>query len=307
VRGLIDPFTLFARIVLVLAGLAAGPISAGTASPPSTPQSAAASPMPGTAPAAAARRVVTLSPHLTELVYAAGGGDRIVGVMRYSDYPDAARALPIVGDAFAINLEAIARLKPDLVLAWRSGTNERQRDRLRSLGVNVVDNEIERVADIAASLRQIGRLLGTEAVADAQAARVEQGWQALRDAHAKDAPVRVFYQLWADPLMTVSRQHLVNEAITACGGVNVFEGAAGLTPTVGWEAVARANPQLVVTSASTDEPAQLGAWQRLPQVDAVRHGRLVTLDGHLLARMTPRFVTAAQSLCAAIDQARRSR
>jgi iron complex transport system substrate-binding protein len=266
---------------------------------------AAAQPKGNAEPAAPpARRVVTLAPHLTELVFAAGGGDRVVGVMRYSDYPAAALALPVIGDAFAINLEAIAGLRPDLVLAWRSGTNERQRDRLQALHVRVVDNEIERVEDIAASLRQIGRLLGTQAVSEVAASQVEQRWRRLLAAHAQDQPVRVFYQLWAEPLMTVSRHHLVDQAISACGGVNVFADQPGMTPTVGWEAVARANPQVVIATSAQDEPAQLAGWQKLSRVDAVRNHHLVTLDGHTLARMTPRFLDAAEALCAAIAAAR---
>jgi iron complex transport system substrate-binding protein len=168
----------------------------------------------------------------------------------------------------------------------------------------VVDNEIERVEDIAASLRQIGRLLGTQAAAQAAAEKVEQRWHRLLIAHAKDKPVRVFYQLWAEPLMTVSRSHLVDQAISACGGVNVFADLPGMTPTVGWEAVARANPQIVIATSAQDEPAQLAGWQKLTRVDAVRHHQLVTLDGHTLARMTPRFLDAAEALCAAIAAAR---
>jgi iron complex transport system substrate-binding protein len=278
--------------------LVAASLANFTAARAADPQSIADS----TAPPA--RRVVTLSPHLTELVFAAGGGDRLVGVMRYSDYPAAALALPVIGDAFAINLEAIAGLKPDLVLAWRSGTNQRQRDRLQALRVRVVDNEIERVEDIAASLRQIGSLLGTQAIADAAAIQVEQRWRRLLAAHAHDKPVRVFYQLWAEPLMTVSRSHLVDQAIGACGGVNVFADQPGMTPTVGWEAVARANPQIVIATSAQDEPAQLAGWQKLSRVDAVRHHHLVTLDGHTLARMTPRFLDAAEALCTAIAVAR---
>ncbi len=251
-----------------------------------------------------AQRVVTLAPHLAELVYAAGAGQRLVGVMRYSDFPAAVARLPVIGDAFAVNLEAIAGLKPDLLLVWSSGLNPRQRDALRALGIPVFASEITGVPGIAAALRQIGRLLGTTAQAEAAATATLARWQALQASYAGRPAVRVFYQLWHEPLMTVSHAHLIDQAIRACGGVNVFADQPVLTPTVGWEAAVLANPQLVVSGASPDEPARLAGWQRFSQVDAVRRGHLVALDSAAMARMSPRFVDAAALLCAAIDRAR---
>lgn len=254
--------------------------------------------------AAPARRVVALAPHLAELVFAAGGGDRLVGVMRYTDFPPEASRLPVIGDAFAVNLEAIAALKPDLLLVWQSGVNPRQQQALSDLGVAVYDSETDTVEGIAATLNRLGRLLGTEPAADAAARDVRTRWSALRTRYATRAPVRVFYQLWDEPLMTVNRGHLIDQAITACGGVNVFAGEPTLTPTVSWEAAVAANPQLVVTGASRDEPARLGGWRRFARVDAVRRQQLVALDSEAMARMSPRFIDAAQLLCEAIDRAR---
>lgn len=253
---------------------------------------------------APAQRVVALSPHLTELVFAAGGGERLVGVMRYSDHPPQAARLPVVGDAFAVNLEVIAALKPDLLLAWRSGMNPRQQQRLRDLGVPVYESESTSVDGIADTLRRLGQLLGTAPVADAQARQTEAQWAALRERYSGRAPVRVLYQLWHEPLMTVSSGHLIAQAIAACGGVNVFDGQPTLTPTVSWEAAVATDPQLVVTAAARDEPPHLEAWQRFARVAAVRHHQLKVIDGHLLARMTPRFVDGAQALCELVDGAR---
>ena len=252
-----------------------------------------------------ARRAVALSPHLTELVFAAGAGDRLVGVMRYSDFPPEAAKLPVVGDAFAINLEAIAGLRPDLLLVWTSGVNPRQQQRLPSLGLPLYASEIDSVKGIARTLRQFGRLFGTERAAEAAARQTESRWSALREQYAGRTPVRVFYQLWHEPLMTINDQHGIAEAISACGGINVFGKQTALTPTVGWEAAIAADPQIVVTGTDASEPAQLDAWRRFNRVDAVRRGQLVALPGHRLARMTPAFVDGAQALCEAIDRARR--
>jgi iron complex transport system substrate-binding protein len=254
---------------------------------------------------APARRAVALSPHLSELVFAAGAGDHLVGVMRYSDFPPEAEKLPVIGDAFAINLEAIAALKPDLLLLWGSGVNPRQQQRLPALGLPIYTNEISSVEGIADTLRRLGRLFGTEVAAEAAAGSTETRWRVLRERYAGRSPVRVFYQLWHEPLMTVNRGHGIDQAITACGGVNVFGGQPGLTPTVSWEAAVAANPQVVITGAAANEPAHLEGWARFKRVDAVRQGQVIALDGHRLARMTPRFVDGAQALCEAIDRARR--
>jgi iron complex transport system substrate-binding protein len=251
-----------------------------------------------------ARRVVALGPHLTEQVFAAGGGDRLVGVLRYSDFPEAATRLPVVGDALALNLEAMAQLKPDLLLVWGSGINARQQQRLPALGVPVYVSETTRVEGIASTLQRLGTLMGTRGAAEAAAQQVLADWDALNRRYAGRPPVRVFYQLWDEPLMTVNGQHLIHQALTACGAVNVFAALKPLVPTVSWEAAVQANPQAVVTGASRDESVRLDGWRRFAQVDAVRHGRLLSVDGPGLSRMSPRFVAAAGRLCEAIDSAR---
>ncbi|HRI18825.1 MAG TPA: cobalamin-binding protein, partial [Burkholderiaceae bacterium] len=252
-----------------------------------------------------AQRVVALGPHLVELVFAAGGGARLVGVLRYSDYPEAARKLPVVGDAFALNLERIAQLKPDLVVVWHSGIAQRQREQLQALGVPVYESEIRRVDEIAGTLVRLGTLLDTRAVADAQAAALLQRWAALQQRYAGRTPVRVFYQLWHQPLMTINGEHLIAQAITACGGVNVFAALPALTPTVSWEAAAQADPQLVASARVAEaQKAPQGRWAELVDVDAVRRRRYALLPPELLGRMGPRFVDGAQALCEAIDRAR---
>ncbi len=251
-----------------------------------------------------ARRVVALAPHLTELVFAAGGGDRLVGVIRYSDFPLPARTLPVVGDAFALNLERIGQLKPDLVLVWQSGLGKRQREQLRALKLPVFESEIRRVDDIAATLRRLGTLLGTPAEAELSAASLLQRWQSLQARYGGRAPVRVFYQLWHQPLMTINGEHLIAQAITACGGINVFAGLPALTPTVSWEAAAQADPQLIAGARLDAQAVPGGRWAELKHVDAVKHRRYALLPPELLGRMGPRFVDGAQLLCEAIDQAR---
>jgi iron complex transport system substrate-binding protein len=254
---------------------------------------------------APAQRVVSLGPHLTELAYATGGEKAMVGAIRFSDFPEAAKALPIVGDAHVIDFERIAQLKPDLVLVWGSGLNERHKARLRSLGLTVYESEIRRAQGIPETLRKLGTLLGKSETAEQAARRFESQWQTLAERYANKPPVRVFWQLWHEPLMTVNRDHLISEALRACGGVNVFADLPLLTPSVSWEAAVAADPQLIAGSGRREDAARdFAAWKRFTAVSAVKHERFVAIDGNLIGRMGPRFVEGAEALCRGVDAAR---
>ena len=255
--------------------------------------------------AAPAKRVISLGPHLTELAFAAGGGDALVGVIRYSDFPEAAKQLPIVGDAHAIDFERIAQLKPDLVLVWGSGLNERHKARLRSLGLTVYESEIRTAQGIPDTLRRLGTLVGHADTAEPEARRFETRWQTLAKRYEGKSPVRVFWQLWYEPLLTINREHLISEAMRTCGGVNVFADLPLLTPTVSWEAAVASDPQLIATSGrAQDSVRDFAAWRRFTNVSAVKQQRYASIDGDLIGRMGPRFVEGAEALCGAIEGAR---
>jgi iron complex transport system substrate-binding protein len=253
-----------------------------------------------------ARRIITLAPNLAELVYAAGAGQQLVAVGRYSDYPAAVKKLPLVGDAFALNLERIATLQPDLVLVWQSGTPERQRTALKALaqrrGFAVFESEIRSVADIGSTLERIGQLAATQSTANAQAAQLGTQWLSLSQQYASAMPVRVFYQVWDAPLMTFNGQHIVSQAIRLCGGVQGFDALPALTPTVSREAVLAFNPQTILGGGET--ATAMAAWKKLPQLAAVQHTQLHTINAALLTRMGPRFVQATAELCGTIALAR---
>jgi iron complex transport system substrate-binding protein len=251
-----------------------------------------------------AQRIVALAPHLTELVYAAGAGGQLVAVGKYSDFPADARTKPVISDAFAVNYEALTQLRPDLVLVWGSGTPERIKSKLRMLGIPVYEIEIGSVAGLADTLRSIGRLAGTEGVARARAQAIGADWAALRATYAARKPVRVFFQLWDAPLMTLNGQHLISSAISACGGSNVFGDLPTLTATVSWEVAVQRDPELVMTAGSASETPRPGRWAEFAQVSATKHGQFGRIDGDLIARSGPRFVDGARELCEAIDHAR---
>ncbi len=279
----------------------ASPVAATPAAPP--PISVAGADGAPTVLARPARRIVSLAPHLTELLFAAGAGDRVVGASAYSDHPAAARDIPRIGDSHAFDIERILALRPDLVVAWGAGNAPRHIARLEHLGIPVHVEGAERLDDIGEAIERLGRLAGTEPVAREAARRYRERLAGLRARHAGLAPVRVFHQVWDDPLMTVNGHHPVSDLIAACGGANIFADAPALAPLVSREAVLRAAPEVITAADQGSDP--LAAWRRWPTLPAVAAGRLVLLPADAISRLSPRLLDAAGPLCAAIDAARR--
>lgn len=252
-----------------------------------------------------AQRIVSLAPHLTELLFAAGAGDRVVGVGAFADYPEAAKQLPKVGDSAMLDLERIVALRPDLLVVWRDGNSPQQLQRLASLGIPVYASEMGTLENIAQTLRRLGRLAGTEAAAEARAVAFEQRLQTLRERYAARAPLRIFYQVWQRPLLTFNDRHLVMQGLALCGVRNVFGTLAPLTPSVSEEAVVAADPDAIVTGRSGGEaPDGLDGWRRLGQMKAVRRGALIVIDPDTLHRSSDRIVEGLDGLCAKLDAVR---
>ncbi len=262
--------------------------------------------------AAPAQRVISLAPHATELIYAAGGGTKLVGAVDYSDYPPAAQRVPRVGDNRALDLERIAALKPDLIVVWRHGNAQRETDRLRALGIPLFFSEPRTLDDVATSLTRLGQLLGTQASAQAAAAHYRDAIAQLRARYAAQPTVTVFYQVWDRPLMTLNGSSLFSQVIALCGGRNVFAGLAPLVPTVSDEAVLAADPEVIMTTgpgaSAADQPLpSLARWRAWPRLTAVAHGNLFAIDGDLLSRPGPRVAQGAALLCRDLDMARERR
>ncbi len=248
-----------------------------------------------------AERIVSLSPHATELLFAAGAGHKLTGVSAYSDYPPAAKSLPSVGSSMQLDIERIIALKPDLVVAWQSGNNARQVARLRKLGIAVFDSEPRTLDDIASNLSRLGELAGTP---DGRRAADDfrQQKHALQARYAGRTPVRVFYQIWPAPLMTLNDRHIVSDALRLCGAVNIFGRLSQLAPTVSREAVAAARPQAIF--ASDERGDSWDSWKALAQLPAVRLGNLYRIDGAVMNRAGPRMLDATSALCRQVDEAR---
>jgi iron complex transport system substrate-binding protein len=257
---------------------------------------------------AASSRIVALSPHLAELSFTAGAGDRLVGAVEYSDYPVGAAALPRVGDAFRLDYEAIAALEPDLVLAWRSGTPADVQARLRELGYRVVALDATTLAGIAEQIIAIGEIAGTSPIAEPAAAAFLRRLRELDGRYRDAVPIDVFYQIAAQPLFTISGRHAINEAIELCGGRNVFADIDGLSPAVSLESVIVAAPQAIVSAQSPPSAAAVDAlreqWSAWTSVPAVRADNLFVVDADLIHRPAARILDAVAAMCGALDVAR---
>ncbi|KMJ52361.1 ABC transporter substrate-binding protein [Vogesella sp. EB] len=249
---------------------------------------------------APARRIVVLVPHAVETLYTIGAAAQIVAVVEYSDHPPAARQLPRVGSYSGISLEAILRLRPELVVAWRDGSHPRELARLRALGIPLYISAPQNVADIAREMRALGRLSGQQRGAAQQAARFEQQFASLRQRYASARPVATFVQVGDTPLFSVSRLSFVDSLVRLCGGRNVFADAAVPAPQVSVEAVLARRPQLILAF----EERQLAYWQRWPQLPAVALGNLSLLTEDSISRPGPRLADGARQLCRQIDAAR---
>lgn len=244
------------------------------------------------------QRIVALAPHLTELLFAVGAGAQVVGVDSASDYPEAARDLPRVGDASRINFERILALKPDLVLVWLGGNRAADIHALKAMKLPLLHARATRLDDVARLLRLLGRVSGHSARGERAAQQFGQELAALAGRYARRRPIPVFYQVWDRPLMTVGGGHWISEALTVCGARNVFADLAALSPVVSREAVLTRRPEVIVSGS--DAPDVRSQWKRYAEFPATRTGAFVRIDADRLHRPSPRLLDGVVKLCEAI-------
>lgn len=252
-------------------------------------------------------RIVTLAPHLAELVFSAGAGETLVGVSAYSNYPLAVMELPQIGDAFLIDQEQLFLLRPDFLLAWDGGTATHTVDELRARGYRVELVRTNSLQDIAAAVINIGALTGHEIEAESVAATYLADIEQLRKLNEHDDSIRVFYQIAARPLYTANGDHYVSELIELCGGENIFADLGALAPLVSEEAVLVRNPEVMIAGRLSDDAVSLEGWQRWPALTANVLDNFFYVPADLLARPTPRLVQAGKLICAALEDGRRNR
>ena len=267
----------------------------------------------GAALGAPPQRIVTLTPHLTELVFAAGAGERLVGTIDMSDYPAAAKRVPRIGDVDRLDPERLLAARPDLVLVWSDGQPADQRALLARLGLPVLNIEEHSLADVPATLERLGRVLGTEAIAGPAARELGARIEALRTRYSGARKLRVFYQVWSTPLYTLGGRHIATEMLRLCGADNAFADQTTSAFVVDEESVYARDPDVIALAGTVAENVEwLKRWQGRAPLRAVSSGNVITLDPDLVNRMGPRIVDGTQQLCerlavrrAALDAARR--
>ena len=258
--------------------------------------------------ATAARRVVSLAPHVTENLFAIGAGDRIVGTVDYSDYPEAAKKIPRIGGYSRIDLEAVAALRPDLVVAWQTGNDMAQMDKLRALGIPVLLTQSNHIEDVAASMERFGEATGTSSTARIAARAFRERVAALRTRYGSQPKVRSFYEVWHQPLMTVGGGQIISDVIHLCGGENIFADLNAMAPKVSEEAVVAANPEAIIASGMGEaRPDWLDNWRQWRAMTAVARNNLFFIPPELIQRHTSRLLDGAEMLCGFLVTARKRR
>ncbi|MDR9439716.1 MAG: cobalamin-binding protein [Halomonas sp.] len=252
-----------------------------------------------------AERIIALSPGATELLFAAGAGERVVAVVDHSDYPPEAGELPSMGSHERLDLERLVALEPDLVIGWASGNPAEQVERLERLGLPVFRIEPRDFEGIATALARLARLAGSAEEGRLAAERFRQGLAELAARHDTAPAVPVFYQVWDSPLMTVNDEHLIAKVISLCGGVNVFGHLTRLVPRIGEEALLAADPEVILAGGRGEENRSwLAHWKRFSDLTAVARENLFFLPPSLLQRPTPRLLEGSRLLCEKLEVAR---
>jgi len=251
------------------------------------------------------QRIIALSPHSVEILFALGVGDQIVGTLEYADYPLAARKIPRIGNFAGIKIEKVLALKPDLIVAWKGGNKASDLEKIESLGMNVFYSQPNSIHQVIEEVLALGRLTATEITSRHLAEQLSQQYLEIKNHYLDKSKVKVFYQLWHKPLRTIGGGNWINSLIKDCGGINIFEKANAPYPVVSFESVLMAKPEVIIipdNSKAFVQKKQL--WSDWPEITAVKNHQIVALNGDLLHRFTPRAIEGLKQLCQSIDRAR---
>jgi iron complex transport system substrate-binding protein len=252
-----------------------------------------------------AQRIISLAPNITEVLFHIGAGKQIVGADEYSNYPAAAGKITRVNNYATVNYELILSLQPDLVIAWQSGNGEAIIRRLRELGIPTYIVETRRLEDIPHLFRRLGQLSGQSKQAQQMADKFAQNLQRLRALNQQKTPLKVFYQIWSDPLITLNGEHMISDVIKLCGGENIFAKALPLVPYVNIESILAADPEVIIAGGSKqDQQVQSVKWQKWPSLSAVKNRHIYTIPADLMQRHSDRILQGTQIMCEYFDQVR---
>jgi iron complex transport system substrate-binding protein len=243
-------------------------------------------------------RIISLAPGATEMLFAAGAGDHVIATVQYSDEPPAAKQVPRIGDVVAIDMEKLVALRPEVAVVWPGGGNPAQIEEISRMGIPLYRQQVNALADLPASLRRLGALAGTSAIAEQAARNIEARLATLSRTYEGGRHPSVLLQVWNHPVYTVGGTHLMSDALKLCGARNVFGDLRDLGPAVDVEAVVARNPDIIVAAAPPGAgPEWLADWRRFTTLRAVRNGNLITFEDPRLVRLGPSIVSATEALC----------
>lgn len=244
-------------------------------------------------PLAAAERVVSLAPSLTDMVLELDAADRLVGVLDGGPRPPGLEGVPSVGRYGQVNLEQVLALRPDLLLVWPGAVPEAQLTRLRSFGIPVYLADPHRLDDVARQLRELGEQLGNAERGRELSQYFAEHLQSLRTQYHREQPLRVFYQVWNRPLYTLGGNQVISDALAVCGGRNIFADLSLPAPQVSQESVLARDPDVILAGSH----AELQLWTQMPQLTATRLGQLWPIPDKNLERPSYAMLDATEKLC----------
>jgi iron complex transport system substrate-binding protein len=249
-----------------------------------------------------AKRIVSLTPHLSEIVFFLGHEEKLVARDSASDFPESIKHIPSIGNSANLNTEAILALKPDLILAWKSGNTQKQIKQLQSFDIPIFFSEPRTLNDISENMEKISVLLSgnkNEEKIKSFTSRIKT----LEETFSKNKEnLRVFYQVWQEPLMTLNGEHLVSEIIKLCRGENIFSDQKILAPQVSLEALIQRNPQLIILGDKNKNVKSY--WGKWKSIEAVRNNNFIFVNSDLLVRPGPRILEGVEQVCQGINKAR---
>ncbi|MEJ6519650.1 cobalamin-binding protein [Shewanella bicestrii] len=259
--------------------------------------------LPITAMAEPAKRIIALSPHAVEMLYAIGAGESIVAATDYADYPEAAKKIPSIGGYYGIQIERVLELNPDLIVVWDTGNKAEDINQLKSLGFKLYSSSPKTLEDVAKEIEELGALTGRTEQASQVAADYRNQLLQLRSENAAKSEPKVFYQLWSTPLMTVAKNSWIQQIIGVCHGKNVFYNAASDYPQVSLENVLMTLPEVILQSEEEGNVKGVD-WSKWTEIPAVKNQHIYQLNADLLHRATPRALLGVKAVCDALDKAR---
>ncbi|CAM4361062.1 cobalamin-binding protein [Pseudoalteromonas ostreae] len=250
-------------------------------------------------------RIIALAPHIVENLYTIGAGEQIVGTVEYADFPAAANDIPRIGGHQGIQIEKLLALKPDLVLAWKTGSKAEDLARIKSFGIDIIYSDASEVDKVPNELRRLGELTGREQSAEQAALEFEQKIAVIKAKQQGKSKVAVFYQLWAEPMMTVGKNTWINQLIDICQGRNVFANSRTDYPQISIENVVVAKPEVIILpDEKSQKPQAVIDWSLWPEVPAVKQHQFISVNADLLHRFTTRMLDGLADMCTKIDDSR---